>query len=122
MWPEGKTMPLLILEKCWRGRDDCTAFAAIEAPPPDTSDEQMATLDFAPISFVCCGCVREDARIVPQDAYRLCFKNAEVDDMSDNDEQDLAHLLAVISQALAAIAARRVNGGMIEVPTEQGRT
>jgi len=36
------------------------------------------------------------------------------------EEQDLTHTIAVISQALAVIATRRVNGGTIDVMTEQG--
>jgi hypothetical protein len=43
-----------------------------------------------------------------------------VDEMSDNDEQDLAHLMAVISHAMATITSRRVNSGKIDVITEDG--
>ena len=67
--------------------------------------------------------VRESYRIergIAQDCYRLCFKNQLVDDMSDNDEQDLTHIIAVASHALAVGATRRVNSGSIEVPTLQG--
>jgi hypothetical protein len=114
-------MPLMNLVKCWRGRDDCESFTAIEGLPEDVTEEQLNTLEFTPTSFVCCGCIKEEARELPQDAYRICFKNDVVDDISDNDEQDLTHLLAVISHSLAIIAARKVNGGMIDVPTEQGK-
>jgi hypothetical protein len=109
--------------KCWRGRDDCEPFQAIDATstdPATLTEEQMYNLDYPVDGFVCSGCIKEDARQIPQDAYRICFKTARgVDDMTDNDEQDLAHLMAVISHAMAVIATRRVNGGMIEVPTEQ---
>ena len=113
-------MPLMNLGKCWRGRDDCESFTAIEGLPPDVTEEQLDTLDFEPTSLVCCGCVMTKDRGLPQDAYRFCFKNDETDEISDNDEQDLAHMLAVISHALAIISTRRVNGGMVKVPTQQG--
>ena len=93
----------------------------IDAAPEGLTEEQFYTFDYTPVSFVCAGCVHPEARAeLPQDAYRICFKNHVVDEMSDNDEQDLTHLIAVISQALAVIATRRVNGGMIDVPTKQG--
>lgn len=113
-------MPLMHFGHCWRGRDDCESFSAIEALPPDVTEEQLDTLSFTPKSFVCCGCVKS-GRVLPQDAYRLCFKNEATDEMSDNDEQDLAHMVAVASHALAIIATKRVNSGLIDVPAEQGR-
>ena len=112
-------MPLFSVMKCWRGRTDCESFDSIEAEPDGTTQEQLETLDFEPKSFICVGCVIKN-RTIPQDAYRFCFKNQVTDEMTDNDEQDLAHMVAVISRALAIIATRRVNGGMVEVPTVQG--
>jgi hypothetical protein len=106
--------------KCWRGKDDCEPMHAIEGLPDDLTEEQMETGDFAPISFVCCGINHSSSREVKQDCYRLCFKNDIVDDMTDNDEQDLTHILAVVSQTLAIVATRRVNSGVIEVPAMQG--
>lgn len=122
-------MPLITPGKCWRGRSDCKSLSSIEAAPDDITDEEFCELNFDPISFVCCGVINVADRRPPQDAYRLCFKSGETDEMSDNDDQDLAHLVAVISQAQAIIATRRVNsgcittlddcGGLIDIETEQ---
>jgi hypothetical protein len=108
-------MPLMTPGKCWRNRDDCESMASVEAMDASVTEEQMANLDFDPPSFVCCGCIKVEARKIPQDAYRLCFKNAVTDEMTDNDDQDLTHLGYVISQAQAIIASRRVNRGHIDV-------
>jgi hypothetical protein len=113
-------MPLMNFVKCWRGRSDCESFTAIEGLPPDLTEEQFDTMEFEPVSFVCAGCIKPEARRLPQDAYRFCFKNSATDEMSDNDEQDLSHMVAVASHALAIISTRRVNGGMVEVPAMQG--
>lgn len=112
-------MPLMTIGKCFRGRTDCEAFDVIEATPANVTEEQMETLDYVPESFVCCGCVKPEARKdIPQDAYRICFKNRAGDQMSDNDEQDLAHLVKVATTALAVIATRRICTGKIDVPRE----
>lgn len=109
-------MPLMTIGKCFRNRKDCQSFHVIEAPPADATDEQLDALDFEPVSFVCCGCIAPEKRGVLQDAYRVCFKNQFVDDMSDNDEQDLVHLVTVIMTALAVVASRRVTRGYVDVP------
>lgn len=110
-------MPLMTVEKCFRGRTDCKSFDVIEATPPDITEEQWDTLDFVPSSFVCCGCIAPEARDPKQDAYRICFKTDRgIDEMSDNDEQDLVHLVKVVTTALAVIATRRVSRGYIDVP------
>lgn len=111
-------MPLLTTEKCFRGRTDCQSFDVIEATPPDITEEQWQTLEFQPDSFVCCGCIDPKHRDPKQDAYRICFKNAGSDEMSDNDEQDLVHLVRVATTALAVIATRRVSRGYIDVPKD----
>lgn len=111
-------MPLITTEKCFRGRTDCKSFDVIEATPAGLTEEQWATLDFVPTSFVCCGCIEPAARNPKQDAYRICFKNAVGDDMSDNDEQDLVHLIKVATTALAVIATRRISRGHIDVPLD----
>ena len=113
-------MPLMSVMKCWRGRSDCVSFDSIEATDAPLTEEQFATLDFEPTSFVCCGCIQDEDRSLAQDAYRFCFKTETTDEMTDNDEQDLTHILAVVSRSLAIIATRRANSGMIEVPTMQG--
>ncbi len=82
----------------------------------------LETGGMQPDSVICAGLIDEAERDPPQDAYRICWmaRDGEVDEMGDYDECDLTHQLAVISQALAIIAARRVNGGTIDVLTQQG--
>lgn len=109
-------MPLMTIGKCFRGRTDCQSFHVIEATPPNITEEQFQTLDYNPESFVCCGCIDPAHRSIPQDAYRVCFKNRAGDEISDNDEQDLTHLIAVASTALAVIATRKIASGSIDVP------
>lgn len=106
--------------RCWRGFDDCEPLHSIEATPEDLTPEQYESPDFHPASFICCGINHAESREVRQDCYRLCFKNADTDEMSDNDLQDLTHIAAVISQAIAITATRMVNGGTVEVLTAQG--
>lgn len=106
--------------RCWRDRTDCEPLHSIEGFSEDVTPEEYESPDFKPRSFVCCGINHSKSRDVAQDCYRLCFKNDTVDDMSDNDIQDLTHLVAVVGQALAITATRMVNGGTVEVPTMQG--
>lgn len=113
-------MPLQAPFKCWRGRDDCYSMASVEATPENLTEEQYATLNFTPVSFVCCGCIKPDARQIPQDAYRICFKNDAGDEMTDNDDQDIAHLSYVLAQAQGIIATRRVNQGEIDTLDPDG--
>lgn len=109
--------------RCWRNRSDCEPLHSVEAIPENMTKEDWGDLEggrLDPDSFVCGGCVKEPERVIPQDAYRVCWKNDEVDEMGEYDEQDIAHQLTVLSQMVACIASRRTNSGMIEVPTEQG--
>ena len=109
--------------RCWRTRSDCEPLHSIEGFDADLTETDMIDLEEGrkdPDSFVCCGCVAEAERVIPQDAYRVCWRNDEIDELGEWDEQDLAHHVAVLSQALAIIAARRTAGGMIDVPTTQG--
>lgn len=113
-------MPLMLYGKCWRGRTDCEAVHCIDAAPEDLTEEQFLNFDYTPESFVCTGIIATDARNIPQDCYRLCFKNAETDEISDNDIQDMAHVGAVVSAVLALHATQEVNAGSVQVPTQQG--
>lgn len=112
-------MPIMLYPKCWRGRTDCEPLHCIDGVDSSVTEEQLITMDYLPDSFVCCGCVNIESRTIPQDAYRLCFKSDGGDEMTENDVQDLTHLVAVVSGALAVDATRRINTGFIEVPTEQ---
>lgn len=106
--------------RCWRRRDDCEPLHSIEGTPENMTPEEYESPDFNPVSFVCCGISHSSSRDVKQDCYRFCFKNAVTDEISDNDLQDLTHIAAVVTQALAVTATRMVNGGTVQVPTMQG--
>lgn len=106
--------------RCWRNRKDCEPLHSIEATPPGLTADEYESPDFNPVSFVCCGINHSESREEKQDCYRFCFKNQFTDEMSDNDLQDLTHVVAVVSQALAITATRMVNEGTVEVPTMQG--
>jgi hypothetical protein len=75
-------------EKCLRSRDDCEPLAQIQ------SDDET--------SFFCCGHSSIKSREIEQDRFRLCFKNKQIDDMTDNDEADMHDLMSVVAQALSA--------------------
>jgi hypothetical protein len=119
--PTRKLKMLMTPFRCWRGRDDCEPLHSIEAMPEGLTPEQYESSDFNPVSFVCCGINHSDSREAAQDCYRLCFKNEATDEMSDNDIQDLTHIVAVVGQALAISASRVVNAGAVTVPTIQGK-
>ena len=107
-------------EKCHRGLDSCLSIDCIAVPPDEATEEQLNNLEFKPKSFVCCGILKEIDEELPQDCYTFCFKNAVTDEMTHNDEQDLTHMVKVISTTLAVTATRRVNSGTIDIPTMQG--
>jgi hypothetical protein len=106
--------------RCWRNRTDCEPLHSIEALPPGQTADEYESPEWTPESVVCCGINHSGSREMKQDCYRLCFKNAAGDEMTDNDIQDLAHIQAVIAQAIAITATRMVNGGTVAVPTMQG--
>lgn len=81
-------MAISLPARCPRCREDCGPLSQIES---DSGE-----------SFICCG--HNTARNIPQDRFRLCFKNGLVDEMTDNDEADLHDLLSVIAQALSVDA------------------
>ena len=103
--------------KCHRGLDSCESMDCIAVPPEDVTEEQLETLDFKPVSFVCCGIQKKIDEEIPQDCFTFCFVNAATDEMTHNDEQDLTHMIKVISTTLAVTATRRINSGTIDVPT-----
>ena len=109
-------MPIMLYPKCWRGRDDCDPIHCIDSAPEDVTEDQLMELDYTPNSFVCSGCSHNPE--LKQDQYRLCFKNTETDEMSDNDLQDLTSIVAVVGAALNLDAVRKVNTGVLEIPAE----
>ncbi len=112
-------MPMMLYPKCWRGRDDGEPIHCIDAAPADITEEQMYTLDYEPLSFVCSGCSQNPE--IPQDQYRLCFKNSTTDEMTDNDLHDLGRIVTVGGAALSLGAIRKGNQGVVEVHAETGR-
>ena len=88
----------MLFPKCHRGRTDCEPIDCIDAAPVGTTEEQYMMMEYVPVSFVCSGFTR----------------NKEI-------EQDLTHMMRVMSSALAVSATRKVRGGSIEVPTIQGQ-
>jgi len=81
-------MGIVLPEKCIRRLDDCQPLALIE------SDEGN--------SFVCCGLNDGTRRALEQDKFTYCFKNAEFDEISYYDYQDMKDQLSVLAQALSA--------------------
>ncbi len=73
---------------CTRGLESCQAIRCIKS-------------DTGPMSFVCAGEIHPSSRAPKQDAWRLCWKNADVDEMGDYDTRDLADTMAVLSAALS---------------------
>lgn len=81
-------MSVWIPLECARGRTDCESLSRV------ISDCEK--------SFVCCGRVAEEHRGIPQDRFRLCWKNSDVDEMGDYDDADMKDTISVIAQALSA--------------------
>lgn len=55
-------------------------------------------------SFICCGHSHRDFRKIKDDRFRLCWKNDEIDEMSDWDERDIKDTMSVMAQALSVDA------------------
>jgi len=109
-------MSIQLYPICWRGRDNCEPIHCIDAPPEGITEEQYLAFDYQPVSFVCSGCSKDP--VLKRDQYRLCFKNDQTDEETDNDLQDLTSLMVVISAALNLDAVRKVNRGIVEIPAE----
>ncbi len=109
-------MPISLYPICWRNRQDCEPIQCIDSAPAETSEDHIYLLDYVPTSFVCSGCIKKSSRIIGQDIYRLCFKNSESDEMSDNDMQDLSSILVVVSSAISFDSIRKRNNGIVEIP------
>ncbi len=112
-------MPINLFPVCFRNRDDCQPIHCIDAMPDDTTEEDYMNFTYKPDSFVCSGTIKKPG--IPQDKYRLCFKNHCADEISDNDLMDLTSLMAVISAALNIDAVRKVTYGIVELPAEQNK-
>lgn len=79
---------------CPRNRADCKSLS------------QIITTGHA--SFICCG--EHNNGLIPQDRYRVCFKNPVIDDMTDYDERDITQTASVLIGAAAYIAEARQAG------------
>ena len=113
-------MPIQLHPVCFRGKTDCEPVSCIDAMPEGTTEEAFMNFDYVPLSFVCSGITNN--KNIKQDCFRLCFKNSVTDEMTDNDEQDMTHILSVVSTTLAVSATRKVNSGSITVPTMQSQS
>ena len=112
---------LMRYPRCHRGRKDCDPISCVAASPTEDemskmTDEDFDTCNYSPSSFVCCGANTAESRTLQRDNYRLCFKNAVVDDCSDNDMQDLTSLQKVIADTLLLDAVQKANYGVVEHP------
>jgi hypothetical protein len=110
-------MGLNLYPICHRGREDCEPIHCIASEPEGITEEEYMSFDYTPPSFVCSG--RCSNPKYKQDAYRLCFKNGETDEMTDNDMQDLTSIIAVVSASLNYDAVMKVNSGVVEIPAAQ---
>lgn len=110
-------MPLNLYPICWRGLTDCEPVHCIDAAPAGLDEQDYMEFNYTPESFVCSGVSLNPE--LPQDQYRLCFKNSVCDDMSDNDLQDLTSIMSVISAALNLDAVRKAASGIVEIPAAQ---
>ncbi len=81
-------MVIELPEHCPRGLDNCL--------PLRQAISNCGT------SFICCGYNHKESRKVPQDVFRHCWKNDEIDEMSDWDRRDVIDTIAVLSGALSA--------------------
>lgn len=112
-------MPLNLFPVCFRGRNDCEPIDCVDAAPEGLTEQQMMECDYTPHSFVCSGCSTNPK--IKQDQYRLCFKNDETDEMTDNDLQDLTSIIKVVGTALCLDSVRKVASGICEIPAEQSK-
>lgn len=111
-------MPIQLYPKCWRDRDDCKPIHCIDGTDRELTEEEYINFDYTPASFVCSGFISKKDREIEQDAYRLCFKNSCVDEMTDNDMQDLTSVMSVCSMALCYDACVKHSNGIVETPAE----
>lgn len=73
---------------CPRGRNNCTALSTIK-------DDEIG-------GFICCGLNDGKTRTVKGDMYTVCWKNKEIDEISDWDERDIVSTISVMSSAMVA--------------------
>lgn len=83
-------MPLWLPMRCKRNRKDCEPISNI------VSDDG--------VSFICCGLNDFKSRKVPEDRFRVCWRNNYVDEISNWDERDIKDTITVLAQALSVDA------------------
>jgi hypothetical protein len=81
-------------EKCLRG-ENCQPYAQIQSNCGE--------------SFICCGLNSPEERGLPQDKFRVCWKNEVIDEMTDWDKRDLTDTISVMAQALSVDANIEAN-------------
>ncbi len=82
---------IIVPEYCPRQRVDCKSLSQ-----SITGGHQ---------SFICCG--ENTKRRLPQDKYRLCFKNSVIDTIEDFDMRDIIRTAAVLMGAASIIEERK---------------
>lgn len=82
-------------EKCLRNETNCSPLSQV------VSDCKT--------SFICCGHNDGTNRSFPDDRFRLCWVNQNIDDISDFDERDIKDTISVMAQALSADANMKNN-------------
>ena len=83
-------MGIVLPDSCPKGLCDCSPLAQI------VSDDG--------VSFICSGHNDGTNRVINADRFRVCFKNDQIDDMTDFDDRDMIDTISVMSQALSADA------------------
>ena len=81
-------MSIYLPVKCLRDREDCESYSQIESNCGK--------------SFICVGKHNGDMARLPQDIFTVCWKNEEIDEMSNWDQRDIIDTISVLSQALSA--------------------
>ena len=79
-------------DHCPRGLNDCESLDQI--------------ISAGHKSFMCCGKHDGKTNVLPQDEYRVCFKNSKIDEITDYDKRDLIHTAKVLMGTLAIIEER----------------
>lgn len=74
-------------DRCLRDRGDCRPLAQVASEGLE--------------SFICCGHNMAVSRSIPTDRFRVCWKNDQVDELSDWDERDMKDTISVLAQALS---------------------
>ena len=93
-------------ETCPRERSDCMPL-------------QNVVSDTEPRTFVCVGYNKPEDRTVAHDRFTMCWKNAEINDLSHWDKRDLLDTQSCIASALSIDENIRIGHGFTEEEMDQ---